>query len=569
MRDLLSSSSGLVLAAGLALGACQSGESAGPVGVDSSAPGDDTTVETPETGVEGDTHLPEIGVPESSLPPQPIGGVCQQDAECQSGYCNTHPPGGYCSLHCDAETACPDDATCLPYVDSDGVKRSLCLKPCTTNASCRTDQFCPNEVKLCTPRCEIGGCNAGYECNLSTGRCVIAAPCEPVAETCDGLDQDCNGYIDEGCGPGVPHPSHVKVLELGKIQLGGGGLSRSFRITPDQGASSLTLIIVGQNHPETYLQLYGLTAPGGVDLSGGGDPYAALNPTFPSYSPFTAQIPNTDAAQLEVGSYGFSIYAIPENRSADAPIDDGWVYVLQNMRQAPDLQGKLDVNYWFVGIPGLDSQIAQTNPRFQSLIASFQQVLTNAGIAIGTSRYFDVTGADADRFTICDTTSDLATDEEAALLSLSRTLPESNMGVSFFFVQGFSGWELLGKAGGIPGPPLMHGTPNSGVVVSMAEYTDNPNANIGLLVTAETMAHELGHQIGLFHTTESDGRHFDPIGDTPECPAENDKNHDGMVDPGECGVKGATNLMFWAASLETQLSVGQRTVLHKNPTLRD
>ena len=53
------------------------------------------------------------------------------------------------------------------------------------------------------------------------------------------------------------------------------------------------------------------------------------------------------------------------------------------------------------------------------------------------------------------------------------------------------------------------------------------------------MAHEVGHWLGLRHTSERTGKTFDYIKDTPECPAHRDHNGDGRVDQAECAGAGA------------------------------
>ncbi|MCC6622548.1 MAG: hypothetical protein IT385_14885 [Deltaproteobacteria bacterium] len=533
-------------------------------GQTSTSTSEDTSVVLPDVALPDATTLPEV-----TITAQPLGGICQTNEGCQSGYCNTTPSGGYCTQRCGGEFGtCPEDSSCVYETDSDGTKRNLCLKTCVTNGGCRTDQFCPSEVKLCTPRCQPDSCNEGYECNTLSGRCVPEAACEPVPEVCDGVDQNCNKYIDEGCGPPIARPPHVEVHDFGAVQLGGEGLSRPFSFLVDEGTASFTIVAMSIDHPADYLTLYALTAPDGTDLMGQGNPYEAPNRAFPSFSAFTVQVPNTDAYELATGRYNFSFYAFPDDAGNPAPIGDGWVYVFENRRKGATAS-KLDVNYWFVGIPGLTAASAQTNAKFGQLVERFETILGTAGITIGTSRYFDVTGNDAQRFTIVDTGQTSDVDEHAELLTLTESLAADNWGVSFFFVQGFTGWQLLGKAGGIPGPPMVHGTYNSGVVVSLADYLHYPQENVAIQLTAETMAHELGHQLGLYHTTEGDGRIHDHVLDTPECPSSYDSNRDGLMDPSECAVRGATNLMFWAASLEHGITAGQRKVLHRNPTLRD
>ena len=544
----------------LALAAC---------GDDESSPTDtaaDTVDDTSSDTLAEDTTLPEVSVPDLGVPPQPIAGVCREDADCESGYCNTWPANGYCSLHCTSTDDCPDGSSCISDFDSDGQRRRLCLKPCASNQDCRSDQFCPPEVKLCAADCQVGRCPAEQECNLISGRCEPEAPCSPSPELCDGLDQDCNGYIDEGCGPAIARPDHVTVHDLGRVELGGQGLSRNFDFIPKSGSSSFTIVAVGIDHPETYLTLYSLRDPDGVDLMGTGNPYEAPNRSSPSYSAYTVMVPTSDDREIRFGRYTFNFYAYPED-DLPAPQGEAWVYVVENKRVAS--LSKLDINFWFVGLQGLDATRAPSNQKFQKLVNSFGTMLSNMGVELGTIRYFDVTGADAQRFAIVDTGSQ-GIDEHAELLSLSRSLPTDNLGMNMFLVRGFSGWELLGRAGGIPGPPMMHGTYTSGVVVSMVEYFGYPNENTAIALTTQTMTHELGHQLGLFHTTESDGSMHDPITDTPQCPATpNDRNRDGYVDPDECGSLDGNNLMFWTSSFGDFVSVGQRKVVHKNPTLRD
>ena len=82
--------------------------------------------------------------------------------------------------------------------------------------------------------------------------------------------------------------------------------------------------------------------------------------------------------------------------------------------------------------------------------------------------------------------------------------------VNVYVVRDLSGIDewVAGMAGGIPGPPGLGGTPASGVAFVAQEESQ---------VTGDTLAHELGHFFGLYHTTEMNGMSQDQITDTESC----------------------------------------------------
>lgn len=87
------------------------------------------------------------------------------------------------------------------------------------------------------------------------------------------------------------------------------------------------------------------------------------------------------------------------------------------------------------------------------------------------------------------------------------------------------------------------------------------------------MVHEIGHWMGLYHSTEKDGRNFDPIEDSPECSVTTqDADHNASVTPDECLSFGSTNVMFWAGSIgleQTVLTPGQAHVIAYSPIACD
>lgn len=210
-----------------------------------------------------------------------------------------------------------------------------------------------------------------------------------------------------------------------------------------------------------------------------------------------------------------------------------------------------------------------------ALAPRIRQVFQNAGPNAPLPRLMD----EALVWTSVDGTGSVVVDSEMAPGELYYELASAEMeglerGVNIIFVSELllesidDDLTLLGLAGGIPAAPF-DGTGASSLFISVESHLD-ANGNLLLDLMASTIAHELGHMLGLFHLTERDGVNFDPIADTPECSlGRYDANEDDAVGVSECLAAGADNMMFWEAvqGAPNRLSPEQIAVLRSHPLM--
>jgi hypothetical protein len=154
-----------------------------------------------------------------------------------------------------------------------------------------------------------------------------------------------------------------------------------------------------------------------------------------------------------------------------------------------------------------------------------------------------------------------------------------------------SNTSIVGIDGTIPGPASFGGTVHSGAVVNASDVgigTCGSAIDVircGSDRVAYIAAHEGGHFMGLYHTTESVGGFFDPVNDTGQClctacaPAaqragcfqNNPAQAPTQVFGPSCNTatcKGAEYLMFWV--IDNVASVGnitteQAQIMRANP----
>ena len=136
------------------------------------------------------------------MPPQgrPCG-ECETDEECllEGHRCVQVSSGGkFCLTDCADGQPCPEHYTCTG-VKMDGFETPLPLCYPDTG-SCVCDWGLNGTADVCTVENVHGKCFGEQVCDGADGWTECDAP-EPAPETCDGTDEDCDGLVDEGMNP--------------------------------------------------------------------------------------------------------------------------------------------------------------------------------------------------------------------------------------------------------------------------------------------------------------------------------------------------------------------------------
>ena len=462
--------------------------------------------------------------------PNPVGAFCGANDDCESGDCITNEgwPNGYCTAGCDA--GCGDGTACGSTVLGD-----RCLTQCEADLDCRVGYVCADGG--CNARCRSDeDCGDDLRCSSSTGRC-----------------EERGGSGSETIEVEVASGVRVRGALSEELTLDVPDDVRSFSILASgQGAD---LMVIGELRDPTGRMLYDFQDPFGSEVR-----------FFPSDDIITQTVPTSPRSAPVPGTYKFKLI----KDGAEARID---VRALVKTSAGDAETGALDINFFFANVSGIDADTAPGNGPFQDAVDTLRNVYAEQGIEVGETSYCNLESADAGRFASVDDiegpSSELSQmfklSEDAAALGCDA----SDRALNFFMVQeivgGRAGYIILGIAGGIPGPPPgVNGNTHAGVAVTMLNFQSNP------VQLGQTMAHEGGHFLGLFHTTEAEGNAFDPLPDTPECRNNNDRNGDGLVSYDEClNGKGAENLMFWAAGDDaSDVSNDQGFVLLRNPGIK-
>jgi hypothetical protein len=169
-----------------------------------------------------------------------FGESCGHGVECTSTLCVGGPSGRFCSAACDAGVGCPSGFDCARVPDAGDVctyAQTLLCQACVGDSDCGasgadrclggfcgkdcSDTLCPQGygcgaerqcapmggtcdctaqtlglAKVCSQRSDAGTCLGSEVCQADGGFTACTA-LVPQVETCNGLDDDCDGLIDD------------------------------------------------------------------------------------------------------------------------------------------------------------------------------------------------------------------------------------------------------------------------------------------------------------------------------------------------------------------------------------
>ena len=320
---------------------------------------------------------------------------------------------------------------------------------------------------------------------------------------------------------------NTTISEINQTFGSDGLLSGSF-VVPADGISFLLSIFLGSS---SSIKFYSLTDPDGLDiLSASSTPnlYEASSGNIGTAGYANVLVPQSPSFSAKAGTWTFKAYT---NDQVSIALRTGSTPSAATILIQPYITGTT----WSAG-----DISAALNVMSNIYSANGITLTINNTITISDTQYAAVSGTFTD-----PTTSALVTQGSTAAVNL-------------FFIEDYSGsWSgILGNAAGIPGSMGIANSWN-GVLNSLSAHASGTTLDSQLL--GETAAHEMGHQLGLFHTTETGGTVFDILTDTAEClNSTKDFDRNGKMSAEECEGYGGDNLMFWTAWNTSSRSAGKK-----------
>jgi hypothetical protein len=543
---------------------------------------------------------------------------CTAGDRCVSKQCQGPGANGLLGDSCNTDDECGSGLKCNPLAI--GFPHGFCTSDCSS-APC-TSGVCTalsSGSSVCTPTCHSDSdCRQQYVCCAAVGNvCVPSASC---------VSASCSRPVATSALPAA------QVVELGTHQVGD---TVSFSVPANTGSitivhqakiAGLTVEVSGSGTFENSAVPLTVTKPDGskaFDLTqgppssadGGVEPaseYALFGGGQGSTAAFT--MPNTTAslnAGIPAGTWKFVVNDLAADcaNNVFACSDGGTTsntYDVSVLLRPLPAGTALNANFYIVGNESNSSHVpftaanAGSDPAAQRMVQTFKGIFAAAGVTVSNVAFFDVSAAAQAEFG-----TSVNADETAAcdLLDQMFTLSGAHAGnaVNIFLVQGIvsnsssNAGIIVGIDGSIPGPSTLNGTVHSGAAVSMADLFAGicgPSVSVGSCgadKVAYIAAHETGHFLGLFHTTEMEGDSFDGIADSAKCPCltcasttdqakcgKDSASGQPLVTAARCvnpgaGCGGGDNLMFWL--LDSSVSRGKLTtqqaqVIMLNPAVQ-